>query len=81
LTSLGSGAGHSQWPHRAASAFRLRVREVTWQGGDKTLALKYVSLIAPMIASIQELKKRDDELEVENAALRRDFEVYKEAHP
>ena len=35
----------------------------------------------PMIASIQELKKRDDELEIENAALRRDFDTYKEAHP
>jgi hypothetical protein len=34
-----------------------------------------------MIASIQELKKRDDDLEIENAALRRDFEDYKEAYP
>ena len=31
-----------------------------------------------MIASIQELKKRDDDLEIENAALRRDFDTYKE---
>jgi hypothetical protein len=34
-----------------------------------------------MIASIQELKKRDDDLEIENATLRRDFENYKEEHP
>ena len=34
-----------------------------------------------MIASIQELKKRDDELEIENTTLRRDFNAYKEAHP
>ena len=54
---------------------------VTHSGADETLALKYTSLIAPMIASIQELKKRDDELEIENAALRRDFNAYKEAHP
>jgi hypothetical protein len=27
------------------------------------------------------LKKRDDDLEIENAALRRDFEIYKEALP
>ena len=54
---------------------------VTHSGADETLALKYTSLIAPMIASIQELKKRDDELEVENATLRRDFNAYKEAHP
>ena len=50
-------------------------------GVDETLALKYTSLIAPMIASIQELKKRDDDLEIKNAALRRDFEDYKEAYP
>lgn len=36
---------------------------VTHSGADETLALKYTSLIAPMIASIQKLKKRDDELE------------------
>jgi trimeric autotransporter adhesin len=54
---------------------------VTHSGADETLALKYTSLIAPMIASIQELKKRDDELEAENATLRRDFNAYKEAHP
>jgi hypothetical protein len=54
---------------------------VTHSGADETLALKYTSLIAPMIASIQELKKRDDQLETENAALRRDFNAYKEAHP
>jgi hypothetical protein len=54
---------------------------VTHSGADETLALKYTSLIAPMIASIQELKKRDDELEIENATLRRDFNTYKEAHP
>ena len=54
---------------------------VTHSGADETLALKYTSLIAPMIASIQELKKRDDELEIENAALRRDFNAYKETHP
>jgi hypothetical protein len=34
-----------------------------------------------MIASIQELKKRGDQLEIENATLRRDFYTYKEAHP
>ena len=54
---------------------------VTHSGADKTLALKCTSLIAPMIASIQELKKRDDDLEIENAALRRDFDAYKSAHP
>jgi trimeric autotransporter adhesin len=54
---------------------------VTHSGANETLALKYTSLIAPMIASIQELKKRDDELEIENAALRRDFNAYKETHP
>jgi Chaperone of endosialidase len=54
---------------------------VTHSGADETLALKYTSLIAPMIASIQELKKRDDDLEIENTALRRDFEAYKEVHP
>ena len=54
---------------------------VTHGGADETLALKYTSLIAPMIASIQELKKRDNEIETENAALRRDFEAYKAAHP
>ena len=54
---------------------------VTHSAADETLALKYTSLIAPMIASIQELKKRDDDLEIENAALRRDFDAYKAAHP
>jgi hypothetical protein len=54
---------------------------VTHSGADETLALKYTSLIAPMIASIQELKKRDDELEIENATLRRDFNTYKATHP
>ena len=54
---------------------------VTHSGADETLALKYTSLIAPMIASIQVLKKRDDDLEIENAALRRDFNAYKSAHP
>jgi hypothetical protein len=34
-----------------------------------------------MIASIQELKKRDDELEIENASLRRGFDTYTAAHP
>jgi hypothetical protein len=48
---------------------------------NRNLALKYTSLIPPLIASIQELKKRDDDLEIENAALRRDFGTYKEAHP
>jgi hypothetical protein len=48
---------------------------------DDRLALKYISLIAPMIASIQELKRRNDEVEVENEALRRDIEDYKESHP
>ena len=54
---------------------------VTQGGVDQTLALKYTSLIAPMIASIQELKKRDDDLEIENATLRRDFNAYKSAYP
>ena len=54
---------------------------VTHGGADETLALKYTSLIAPMIASIQELKKRDDDLEIENATLRRDFNAYKATHP
>ena len=54
---------------------------VTHSGADETLAPKYTSLIAPMIASIQELKKRDDDLEIENAALRRDFDAYKASHP
>jgi Chaperone of endosialidase len=54
---------------------------VTHGGADETLALKYTSLIAPMIASIQELKKLDDEPEIENASLRRDFNTYKAAHP
>ena len=54
---------------------------VTHGGADETLALEYASLIAPMIASIQELKKRDDDLEIENAALRRDFDTYKATHP
>jgi hypothetical protein len=48
---------------------------------DNNLSIEYVSLIAPMIASIQELKKRDDELAAENASLRRNFETYKETHP
>jgi hypothetical protein len=34
-----------------------------------------------MIASIQELKRRDDELDIENASLRRDVNASKEAHP
>ncbi|MGP0001308.1 MAG: hypothetical protein ACLPKW_26695 [Acetobacteraceae bacterium] len=55
--------------------------ELVTHGADETLALKYTWLIAPMIASIRELKKRDDDLELENAALRRDFNAYKEAHP
>jgi hypothetical protein len=50
-------------------------------GAGDSLALKYVSLIAPMIASIQELKERNDDIEAEDAALRRDFETYKETHP
>jgi hypothetical protein len=54
---------------------------VTHSAADETLALKYTSLIAPMIASIQVLKKRDDDLEIENDALRRDFNAYKSAHP
>ena len=54
---------------------------VTSGGADETIALKYTSLIAPVIASIQELKKRNDEIENENAALRRDFEAYKASHP
>jgi hypothetical protein len=54
---------------------------VTRGGANETLALKYTSLIAPMIASIQELKKRDDELEIENASLRREFDTYKASHP
>jgi hypothetical protein len=54
---------------------------VTHSGADETLALKYTSLIAPMIASIQELKKRADQLEIENATLRRDFNTYKATHP
>ena len=54
---------------------------VTHGAADETLALKYTSLIAPMIASIQELKKRNDKIEIENASLRRDFDAYREAHP
>jgi hypothetical protein len=34
-----------------------------------------------MIASIQELKKRDDDLEIENAALRRDSTPTKKRTP
>jgi hypothetical protein len=34
-----------------------------------------------MIASIQELKRREERLEDENATLRGEFEAYKEAHP
>jgi hypothetical protein len=37
--------------------------------------------MAPIIASIQELKKRPEEIEAEDAALRRDLETYKAAHP
>ena len=48
---------------------------------DDRLALRYISLMAPIIASIQELKRRDEELEDENVALREEFEDYKEAHP
>jgi hypothetical protein len=51
------------------------------QGDDDKLSLEYISLFAPVIASIQELKKRDDELKAENTALRHDFEAYKAAHP
>jgi hypothetical protein len=43
------------------------------RAADDRLALKYISLIAPMIASIQELKRRDEELEDENAALWEEF--------
>jgi hypothetical protein len=54
-------------------------------GGEKTGNWQIFYLISltfrPMIASIQELKKRDDNLEIENATLRRDFNTYKEAHP
>jgi hypothetical protein len=77
------------WKKTGASDMGLIAQEVdtvlpelvTHGGADETLALKYTSLIAPIIASIQELKKRDDELELENASLRRDFETYKAAHP
>jgi hypothetical protein len=50
-------------------------------GPDKMLSIKYISLIAPLIASVQELKKRDDMLEDDNESLRRDFEAYKHDHP
>jgi hypothetical protein len=54
-------------------------------GGEKTGNWQIFYLISltfrPMIASIQELKKRADALEIENATLRRDFNAYKEAHP
>ena len=50
-------------------------------GSDDKLSLKYISLMAPIIASIQELKKRNEEVEAETEALRREFEDYKEAHP
>lgn len=54
-------------------------------GGEKTGDWQIFYLISltfrPMIASIQELKKRNDDIEAEDAALRRDFETYKEAHP
>jgi hypothetical protein len=55
--------------------------ELVKQDGEGKLGLQYTSLIAPMIASIQELKKRNDEVDAENAALRRDFNAYKETHP
>jgi hypothetical protein len=51
------------------------------RGADDRLSVEYISLMAPLIASIQELKKRDDEIEAENEALRRDLEAYKESHP
>ena len=38
---------------------------------DGKLTVEYVSLIAPLIAAVQELKRRDDVLEADNAALRR----------
>ena len=49
--------------------------------GPLTFSPRLAFSIAPMIASIQELKKRDDDLEIQNAALRRDFDAYKPAHP
>lgn len=51
------------------------------RSADDKIGLEYMSLFAPMIASIQELKKRNDETEAENKALRRDFEDYKQNHP
>jgi hypothetical protein len=48
---------------------------------DLSLSARLAFSIAPMIASIQELKKRDDDLEAENASLRRDFDTYKATHP
>ena len=49
---------------------------------DRPMGYWTVSLtFRPMIASIQELKKRDDELEIENVTLRRDFNAYKASPP
>jgi hypothetical protein len=42
---------------------------------------RILSPTAPVIASIQELKKRNDDVEAENVALLQDFEAYKEVRP
>ena len=55
--------------------------ELVGQSADGKFSVEYVSLIAPLIASVQELKKLDEELDAENQALRRDFDAYKETHP
>jgi hypothetical protein len=77
-----------EWKRSGAADMGLIAQEVndvfpalvTRDDNDR-LALKYISLIAPMIASIQELKRHDEELARENRALRQEFDDYKDSHP
>ena len=76
------------WKKTGAPDMGLIAQEVGYvypdlirRSADDKIGLEYMSLFAPMIASIQELKKRNDETEAENKALRRDFEDYKQNHP
>ena len=63
-----------------AQDVRLVFPQLVTPGNDNTLSVEYVSLIAPLIASVQELKKRNA-LQAENTSLRRDFNAYKASHP
>ena len=80
MNFIKSSLGFLSW-----ADFSALIAQWAMDRGEKTGNWQIFYLISltfrPMIASIQELKKRNDDIEAEDAALRRDFEAYKAANP